>query len=88
MNIDPFVLEHFDVYTVSHGHVLLAPKTWEGRDFARGYHDMAVSSPTPMVLVDHGFFLGCIVPTFIDNYRFNTRKHPKRGVTTHASVNI
>lgn len=89
--IDPFFLKHFDVNPVPPGDYLLSPKTWEGRDFVRDYDGLTNAHETTadLVRIDRDFVLDCIIPAFIDDYRFNTRKHPKRGATTtHASVNI
>ena len=85
---EKFFREHFDLRTDEWGVTSCYHKTWEARDCTRGTYDLFVLEDTPSFLALTNQQLAEIIPLFFDDYRFNTRKHPKRGVTTHASVNI
>jgi hypothetical protein len=91
MDIDPFFLEHFDVVpapTYGKHAVQYTPKTWEARDYIRLCQSVNVHrEPRPLIPVTKQFLKAIFIPRFISEYRFNTRKHPKRGEATHASVN-
>jgi hypothetical protein len=87
-----FFREHFDLRKGEHGVHHCYPKTWEARDFLRtmtvGRRAADREPPHPYLttqLTKGG--MSPAVYRFSMNYRFNTRKHPKRGAATHASVN-